>query len=87
MYFVIPRAHARRLVHLGSWFNAQRQSMTDRGRQPSPSRRDYLEATLTGTVSTPYVRGRVKELYQAFRNGEVSYEDACLEAEALHGEP
>jgi hypothetical protein len=88
MYLVVPRAYARRrLMHLGSWFNAKRRRVTARERQPSPSRRDYLEAALTGTLSTPYGRGRVKELEQAFRNGEVSYEDACLEVEALHGAP
>ena len=60
---------------------------TARDRQPTPSRLDYLEAGLTGTLSTAYSRRRVKELEQAFRNGDVSYEDACLEMEQLDGEP
>ena len=37
--------------------------------------------------STAYSRRRAKELEQDFRNGDVSYEDACLEMEQLDGEP
>ena len=42
---------------------------------------------MTGTLSTDFSRRRAKELEQAFRNGDVSYEDACLEMEQLDGEP
>ena len=42
---------------------------------------------MTGTLSSAYRRRRAKELDQAFRNGDVSYEAACLELESLDGEP
>ncbi len=57
------------------------------GRAAAHSRFDYLEAGLTGTLSTPYSRRKAKELEHAFRNGDISYEDACLEMEQLEGEP
>ena len=92
MYLVDPRAYAHRLMHPGAWFRAtvsRRVPARDHARdqQPTHSRFDYLEAGLTGTLSTAQSRRRAKELEQAFRNGDVSYEDACLEMEALDGEP
>jgi hypothetical protein len=87
MYLVDPRAYARRLMHPGAWFTANWRHTTARGRAPTKFRLDYLETGLAGTVSTAYGRRRVKELEQAFRNGEVSYADACSEMEALDGQP
>jgi hypothetical protein len=75
MYLVHPRAYAHR------------RHETARDQQPTHSRLDYLEAGITGTLSTAYSRRRAKELEQAFRTGNVSYEDACLEMEQLDGEP
>ncbi len=87
MYLVDPRAYAHRLLHPGSWFHpAVRRLLSARGEQPH-SRLDYLEAGLTGTLRTPYSRRKAKELEHAFRNGDISYEDACLEMEQLDGEP
>ena len=87
MYLVDPRAYAHRLLHPGSWFHAAvRRSLNARGEQPH-SRLDYLEAGLAGSLSTPYSRRRAKELERAFRSGDISYEDACLEMEQLDGEP
>ncbi|MEV5054016.1 hypothetical protein [Arthrobacter sp. LAR12-1-1.1] len=88
MYLVDPRAYAQHLMHPGTWFHkTSRRHGTARDRQPTDSRLDYLEAGMTGTVSTAYTRRRAKELEQAFRNGDVSYEEACLEMEQLDGEP
>ena len=88
MYLVDPRAYADRLMHPGAWFHATiRRHLPARDRQPTHSRLDYLEAGLTGTLRTAYSRRRDKELEQAFRNGEVSYDDACLEMEQLDEEP
>ncbi|MFF2030606.1 hypothetical protein [Arthrobacter sp. NPDC058192] len=88
MYLVDPRAYARRLMHPGAWFHSKtRLHLVAQARQPAHSRLDYLETGLTGTSSTSYSRRRVKELEQVFRNGGVSYDDACLEMEALDGEP
>lgn len=64
-----------------------RRHLIARDRQPTHSKLDYLEAGLTGTLSTDSSRRRAKELEQAFRNGDVAYEDACLEMEQLDGEP
>jgi hypothetical protein len=87
MYLVDPRAYAHRLLHPGGWFHAAvRRPLGARGEQPH-YRLDYLEAGLTGTLSTPYSRRRAKELERAFRSGDISYEDACLEMEQLDGEP
>ncbi|PVZ55948.1 hypothetical protein [Arthrobacter sp. H-02-3] len=86
MYLVDPRAYAQRLLHPGAWFlTSIRRHLTAGEQRPAHSRLDYLEAGITGTVSTAYTRRRAKELEQAFRNGEVSYEDACLEMEQLDG--
>ncbi len=88
MYLVDPRAYAQRLLHPGEWFHlTTRRTLTARDRKPTHSRLDYLEAGLTGTLSTAYSRRRAKELEQAFRHGDVSYEEACLEMEQLDGEP
>jgi hypothetical protein len=86
MYLVDPRAYAHRLMHPGAWFPTSiRLHLIEQ--QPTHSRLDYLEAGMTGTVSSAYRRRRAQELDQAFRNGDVSYEAACLELEALDGEP
>jgi hypothetical protein len=75
------------LLHPGSWFHpAIRRILSVRGEQLH-SRLDSLEAGLTGTLSTPYSRRKAKELEQAFRSGDISYEDACLQMEQLDGEP
>ena len=91
MYLVDPRAYAHRLMHPGAWFRATIRRHVPardhaRDQQPTHSRFDYLEAGLTGTLSTAHSRRRAKELERAFRNGDVSYEDACLEMEQLEGE-
>ena len=86
MYLVVPRAYAQRLVHPGARiFTSIRRHVAARKQRSTHSRLDYLEAGLTGTVSTAYTRRRAKELERAFRNGDVSYEDACLEMEQLEG--
>ena len=88
MYLVDPRAYAYRLMHPGAWFRASLgRHLIIREQQPTHSRLDYLEAGVTGTLGSAYARRRARELEQAFRNGEVSYEDACLELEQLDGEP
>lgn len=88
MYLVDPRAYAQRVMHPGAWLpKSIRRHLIARDRQPTHSGLDCLEAGLTGTLSTAYSRRRAKELEQAFRNGDVSYEDACLEMEQLDGEP
>ena len=88
MYLVDPRAYAHRLMHPGDWFRESvGRHLIARDQQPTHSRLDYLEAGMTGTLSTAYGRRRAKEIEQAFRSGEVTYEDACLEMEALDGEP
>ena len=88
MYLVDPRAYAQRVMHPGAWLPKPiRRHLVVRDRQPTNSRLDYLEAGLTGTLSTASSRRRAKELEQAFRNGDVAYEDACLEMEQLDGEP
>jgi hypothetical protein len=88
MYLVDPRAYAYRLMHPGVWFRtAVCRHLVAQGQQPTHSRLDSLEAGLTGTLSTAYSRRRAKELEQSFRNGDVSYEDACLEMEQLDGGP
>ncbi len=88
MYLVDPRAYAQRVMHPGAWLpKSIRRHLIARDRQPTHSRLDCLEAGLTGTLSTAYSRRRAKELEQAFRNGDVSYEDACLGMEQLDGEP
>ncbi|MFF2243277.1 hypothetical protein ACFVTM_03730 [Arthrobacter sp. NPDC058130] len=75
-------------MHPGTWFpKSIRRHLITRDQQPTHSRLDYLEAGMTGTLSTAYSRRRAKELEQAFRNGDVSYEEACLEMESLDGEP
>ena len=86
MYLVDPRAYADRLMHPGAWFpKLIRRHLIDQ--KPTHSRLDYLEAGMTGTLSSAYRRRRAKELDQAFRNGDVSYDAACLELESLDGEP
>ena len=88
MYLVDPRAYARRLIHPGAWFHTTiRRHRTARDQQPTHSRLDYLEAGVTGTLGSAYKRRRAKEIERAFRKGDVSYEDACLELEQLDGEP
>lgn len=88
MYLVDPRAYAQRVMHPGTWFHkTTRRHPIAGNHEPTHSRLDYLEASLTGTLSTASSRRRARELEQAFRNGEVSYEDACLEMEQLDGEP
>jgi hypothetical protein len=92
MYLVDPRAYAYRLMHPGAWFHATIRRHVPardhaRDQQPTRSRIDYLEAGITGTLSTAYSRRRAKELERAFRNGDVSYDEACLEMEQLDGEP
>ncbi len=73
-------------MHPGAWLpKSNRRHLIDQ--QPTLSRLDYLEAGMTGTVSSAYRRRRAQELDQAFRNGEISYTDASLEMEALDGEP
>lgn len=75
-------------MHAGAWLPKPiRRFLTARDRQPTHSRLDYLEAGLTGKLSTDSSQRRAKELEHAFRNGNVSYEDACLEMEQLDGEP
>ena len=72
-------------MHPNAWFPTSiRRHLIE---QPTHSRLDYLEAGMTGTVSSAYRRRRAQELDQAFRNGDVSYEAASLELEALDGEP
>ena len=76
-------------MHPGAWFpKSNRRHLIARDQpQPTHSRLDYLEAGLTGQVSSAYRRRRAQELDQAFRKGDISYTDACLEMEALDGEP
>ena len=86
MYLVDPRAYAQRVMHPGAWFRtAICRHLVAQGQQPKHSRLDYLESGLTGTLSTASSRRRARELEQAFRRGDVSYEDACLEMEQLDG--
>jgi hypothetical protein len=88
MYLVDPRAYAHRLLHPGAWFRESvGRHLIARVQQSTHSRLDYLEAGLTGTLSTADSRPRAKELEQEFRSGTISYEDACLELEALDEEP
>ena len=88
MHLVDPKAYAHRLMHPRAWFleSVHRQGI-GRDQQPGPSLLDYLEAGVTGTVSSAYTRRRAGELERAFRNGEVSYSEACLEMEQLDEEP
>ena len=87
MYLVDPRAYAYRVMHPGVWFRtAICRHLVTQGHRPTHARLDYLEAGITGTLGTAYARRRAKELEQAFRKGEVSYEDACLEMEQIDEE-
>ncbi|WP_223983993.1 hypothetical protein [Arthrobacter sp. NicSoilB8] len=75
-------------MHPGAWFRgAIRRHATGRDQQARHSRLDYLEAGMTGTLGTAYARRRAVEIERDFRNGDISYEDACLELEQLDGEP
>jgi hypothetical protein len=88
MFLVDPRAYAQRVMHPGAWLpKSIHRHLTARNRQPMHSWLDCLESGITGTLRTASSRRRAKELEQAFRNGDVSYEDACLEMEQLDGVP
>ena len=87
MYLVDPRAYAYRVMHPGVWFRtAICRHLVAQGHRPTHSRLDYLEAGITGRLGSAYSRSRAKELEQAFRNGDVSYEDACQELEQIDEE-
>ena len=84
MFLVGPRLYSRHVppgTRLLTAAGQHRAETKTRGKYSH-----YLDG-LTGRTGSNYLQCKADELEQAWRNGQISYQDACDELEELDGEP
>ncbi|MET3922262.1 hypothetical protein ABIB26_003221 [Arthrobacter sp. UYEF20] len=87
MYLVDARAYEHRSPHFSIWFRTMiRRHLIPGDPHPTYSRFDHLDG-LPGPTGSTYRKRIASGLEQAWRDGEISYRDACHGMEELDGEP